>query len=280
MRKLPRPAHSARDVFTLCIKQVRKLELRQRLAAITNDIEQGETDYIQNADAAVLYTFPRRRVVGAVSKVELVKVYTGRLVPKNCEARYVYDEIILAAPQGRCPLCGVGQVTTLDHHLPKADYPLLAVTPANLVPACTWCQVEKREGYPATAEEQTLHPYFDDFEGNRWLFADVLQTQPASFSFFVQQPTDLTDLDTARLQNHLETFKLYRLFASNAADELTNIRYSLQNLLDIGGMTAVRNHLSAEADSREQAHKNSWQTAMYRAASDSDWFCNGGFSTR
>lgn len=278
MRKLPRPANSAHDVFTLCIKQVRKLELRKRLAAITGNIEQGEAHYIQNAEAEELHTFPRHAAVGAVSRDELVKVYTGRFVPKDCDARHIYDEIILAAPQGRCPLCGVGQVTTLDHHLPKADYPVLAVTPANLVPACTWCQTEKRQGRPATAEEQTLHPYFDDFEGERWLFADVLQTQPASFSFFVQPPASWTELDAARLQHHLEAFKLYRLFASNAADELTNIRYSLQNLLDTGDMTAVRNHLRAEADSREQAHKNSWQTAMYRAASVSDWFCNGGFA--
>ncbi|WP_053161421.1 HNH endonuclease [Streptomyces caatingaensis] len=61
-----------------------------------------------------------------------------------------------------CPLCGISKVTTIDHQLLKGRYPLLAVVPVNLVPACRDCNTGKGEEAPATAEDQPLHPYYDD----------------------------------------------------------------------------------------------------------------------
>jgi len=278
MRKLPQPPHNVRPVFTLCIQQVRSNSLRRRLTQIIDDVELNENSYIQKALAEELHTFPRLPIIGDVTADELIKVYTGRFVPARSEARYIYDEIIMGAPQGRCPLCGIGQVTTLDHHLPKTKYSVLAVTPSNLIPACADCQKSKLHGFPLTAQEQTLHPYFDDFNDEKWLFADVVEGAPASFSFFIKRPLNWSDLDEARHHRHLETFKLYSLFSSNAANELVNIRYSLQRNYDAAGVVAVREHLAAEAESREHAHRNSWETAFYRAAADSSWFCDGGFS--
>lgn len=278
MRRLPRPAQQVRDVFTLCIRSVRNQGLARRLREIAPEIIDGEALYIQKAEEETLHTFPRSPLVGGrVTADEMSDVYTGRFVPKRCDAREIYDQLISAAPHGRCPICGVGPVSTLDHHLPKAEYPVLSVTPTNLVPACYWCQTSKMKGYPTTAAEQTIHPYFDDFEGERWLRSEIDETQPATFSFHVQRPDGWSELAVARLERHLKAFKLDRLFAANAADELINIRYSLTELFVAGGAQVVRQHLEHEADSREHAIKNSWQTAMYRAAHESDWFCDGGF---
>jgi hypothetical protein len=120
--------------------------------------------------------------------------------------------------------------------------------------------------------------YFDDFEDERWLAASVVQSTPAAFLFFIVAPVGYTPQTVARLRRHMTVFSLEKLFASNAAEELVNIRFGLQKVFDAGGAAGVRTHLKGEADSREAAFKNSWQTAMYRAAEASDWFCNGGFA--
>jgi hypothetical protein len=278
MRSLPRPVATARDVFTLCIRSVGNRNLADRLRAVIDEVESAEAEYVEKAESRTLHTFPRNAIIGRVSTDEMMNVYTTKFVPKKCDARPVYDQLIASAPRGRCPICGVGQVATLDHYLPKAHYPVLCVTPTNLVPACSWCQTSKLADYPTRVEEQTLHPYFDDYGEERWLACELEETQPATFSFYVQEPAGWNQVDISRLQNHLTVFKLDRLFASNAADELINIRFSLQQLHDAGGAGAVRDHLAAEAESRETAFKNSWQTAMYRAAEGSDWFCHGGFA--
>ena len=47
------------------------------------------------------------------------------------------------ANTGKCPICGIGQASTLDHYLAKTIYPTYAVTPYNLVPVCKDCNFAK-----------------------------------------------------------------------------------------------------------------------------------------
>ena len=44
----------------------------------------------------------------------------------------------------KCPFCGVGRVSTLDHYLPKTKYPTYAVTPVNLVACCAECNKKRK----------------------------------------------------------------------------------------------------------------------------------------
>ena len=165
MRKLECPSQTAAASYDLCISRVRNRSLRTRLRSVRPNVTSAAANYVTLAETSLLHTFPRSaNVAGAVTKEEMGAVYTARMVGKKGPGRGLYDALIAGATRGRCPLCGVGQVTTLDHHLPKSKFPVLSVTPANLVPACTWCQNAKLEGFPRTAEEQTIHPYFDDFE--------------------------------------------------------------------------------------------------------------------
>lgn len=60
-----------------------------------------------------------------------------------------------------CPMCGSFHSGTLDHLLPKADYPVFAIFGRNLVPACK-CNSKRTEQLTGAADERILHPYFDD----------------------------------------------------------------------------------------------------------------------
>lgn len=116
-----------------------------------------------------------------------------------------------------------------------------------------------------------------EVEDELWLTAEVFQTTPASLVFSVSAPADWNATLTARVEHHFTKFGLAALYASQAAEELSNIRYDLSNVHDARGEHGVSSHLSDRAASREQAHRNSWQTATYKALSGSQWFCDGGF---
>lgn len=268
----------AGEVFELCISRVRNHALKARLEAIRPEITQAAADYDDAASTASLQNFPRLARIGTVTKDELMNVYSGRMAKEGQPGRDVYDKLMTAAPRRECPLCGSGKVMTLDHHLPKSEYPVLAVLPTNLVPSCYWCQRSKKQSYPTTAEEQTLHPYYDDFELETWLRATVNTTSPASFTFYVDPPADWDAIVRERLTKHTEAFELFELFSINAASELVIIRHRLNELFLSGGADEVRRHLIAEAASRQAGRLNSWETAMYVAAASSDWFCDGGFA--
>jgi hypothetical protein len=57
-----------------------------------------------------------------------------------------------------------------------------------------------------------------------------------------------------------------------------NMKYRLVQLRAKGGAEVVRCHLREEALSRQRAHINSWQTALYQALSEDEAFCAGDFS--
>lgn len=283
MRYLPLPtdetshAYVARDVFNTCVSMVRDTALKAELEAIKAEIQKAANAYDANAAAKKLYLIPRKGKVRKVDGDELVKVYTLRMVPKKAKGRPIYDRILSSPVNGRCPFCGIGTVNTLDHFLPKTHFPVFSVMPNNLVPACTWCQGEKLEYFATTAGEQLLHPYFDNFDQDIWLAADVVVGSPAAFRYYTSPPANWPQDDKERVASHLKKLNLAFLFSSNAGSRLTEIKGRLAKLHDAGGSNAVRAHLGEELASSEEDHKNSWVTAMYRAAIASDWFCDGGF---
>jgi len=135
-----------------------------------------------------LKVFPQSRDIGAVTgKNKMIKLYLDRMVKPP--GRPIYDKLFNAPLLRRCPLCGIpATVATLDHHLPKTDYSVLAITPFNLIPSCNSCQFSKKEFYALTAEDQRFHPYYNKFEAERWLRTEVVHSVPASFLFSADPP--------------------------------------------------------------------------------------------
>lgn len=91
-----------------------------------------------------------------------------------------------------CPMCGGFHPTTLDHYLPKTDYPVWAIFSKNLVPACG-CNMVRGDVVKSahTHSVRVLHPYFDDLMKHRilttsithapdfkWLNAEVICADP------------------------------------------------------------------------------------------------------
>lgn len=278
MRKLEKPKDNPVQVFRKCISRVRNADLKARLTLVEADVVAAAGEYEVAASTVMLHTLvPHVSVGGVVTAGEMSMVYTQRMVGMKAPGRAIYDKLIAAPAHGRCPLCGQRTVSTLDHHLPKDQYPALVVVPGNLVPACADCNKAKTNVVPQTGEEETLHPYFDNVENEQWLYAEVIEESPAALRFFVTPPIQWSDSLAARVRHHFKLFKLAALYASHAGEELTNIRHILSVLFAKAGYEGVKNHLWDSAASREAAHVNSWQTAMYKALADSDWYCAGGF---
>lgn len=277
MWRVDRPQVTARWAYTRCIATVRDEAFKARLELIADDVADASDEFEAAAIAMALHTIQPVDHVGTVTRKELADLYTNRFAKARSRGRVVYDELMIAPANARCPLCGHRQVSTLDHHLPKSHYPALAVAPLNLVPACTDCNKAKLERIPHSSAEETLHPYFDDVENDEWLHAVVIHDNPAAVVFYPQPPVAWSNVMAARVVGHFSVFGLARLYGAQAAVELQNIRYQLGKLSMEAGPAGVRAHLTVVAQSCEQASVNSWRTAMYKALAASNWFVSGGF---
>lgn len=279
MWKVHRPTITASACFAACISRIRNEELRTRLEQASPEIAAAAETYSRAAAKSSLYQLSGRDFeLSRVSEAEIIGVYEYRMAKKESAGRHIYDGILMRAAFGRCPLCGQRDVATLDHYLPKSNYPASAVDPVNLIPASSDCNKAKGDRTSTSCEEQTLHPYFDDVEGECWLQATVVETVPPAVVFFVAPPQSWSATLQARVRRHFDIFRLATLYASQAAQELNSIQYYLEQLCRQAGPEQVMEYLADQYESRRRAQLNSWQAATYKALSGSTWFCSGGFA--
>lgn len=276
MRRLATPTLLPARVLSACISGVKDKGLVARLTAVQNTLIATANQYDQHAKSETLHQITRIKNVGSVTKEELQTLYTEQMSASDGAARSVYNALRNSAANSKCPLCGIGVVAVLDHHLPKSRYPDLAVCPFNLVPACEFCNNAKRARYPLTAGRQTIHPYYDDFTQDQWIYAKLDRTGPPVLSYFVQPPSNWSSIKCERAHRHFEVVKLAHSFTSNANDDLITLRAHLKSIDKTKGAKGVQAYLEDE-QSRYSERINSWQFVMYQTLAKDNWFVSGGY---
>lgn len=273
MRTIPKPTISPLRVYTACYSGFRDTTTRTKFSNIDNFIDTQSTQYDTNASSKNLYTFtPHTHISGTISKDDMVNLYDNNMV-KNKEGRKIYDKLKSLAPLERCPFCGIGTVSTLDHYLPKTEFPTFSVLPYNLVASCKDCNTGKLARYAPTQNTQTLHPYYDDFTSEQWLYAKVLQ--PLKINFFVNPPTTWSQVNRNRVTEHFKSYDLGTRFSVQASNILENLNYKFTQYFS--NPTDIKQELEREYNINKSLHLNSWETAMYQALYQDQWYCNGGF---
>lgn len=276
MRTLPKPAHDAESVYLDCLTNLES-EKQDRLTPLKLAVKEADATYQAMAVTRTLYGISGTVPYQGDLKEDMVNLYTNILSRNNSRLRYIYDAIRAGAKGDICPLCGQNLVKTLDHYLDKANYPIFAVSPLNLVPCCSDCNKAKALAIPSGPQEQTLHPYFDDASDQIWLHASVLEQDPVVIEYKATGPAAWPQLKQDRVQSHFSVLGLSQLYSVQAAVLLTDIRAVLVGIDESEGIAGLRKHLIEQAKSRVVANPNSWQAALFVALSTSCWFLAGGY---
>lgn len=285
MRNLRPPVLKAAAVFEDCICNVGNAAKRADFAKAKIQFVNAESDYFHAAQNHALYQLSSSSekneeiLFGSLTKGDIKSLYSAQMVPASKLARQHYDKLVLSSPQRKCPFCGFGRATTLDHFLNKSDYPWLSIVPMNLIPACKDCNHGKGTRRAYSSSDQTIHPYFESTElsSEQWLFASVQKATPLTLDYRVDPPSKWDPSLRKRVERHFIDFDLKARFAIEAATELGALRFTLKRLHNLAGRTAVAQHLAVIAGGEEQLFKNSWKTALYQALARSDWYIDGGY---
>lgn len=278
MKRLPLPGFDVKQAIELCASGITIPERTQALMNALPTIQGAEAAYLNLAPVGQLYTIPTSDGVTPQLTGEMMgTVYKSHFMRAGSPSRGLYDAIRVAPAYNLCPLCGQRTVASVDHYLPQSLHPVFNLTPANLVPACSDCNKNKLAKLAQCAEQQTLHPYFDDLGNERWLVADIRETAPPAIAYRVRPVQGWTPVLAQRVQYHFEVMGLAELYAAQAASELADISFGLMQVGQTGGGAAVRIHLQGEFTSRHVRDANSWKTALYEGLCASEWFCNEGY---
>lgn len=279
--KISIPDIEQADILDACIDNMDDLDRKTRLTNCKLDIINYSQHYAETAEERTLSSevAPESDSIGELKKDDMVFLYEARLV-KSKKGRFYYDKIKANAPNEICPFCGYYDVDTLDHYLPKALFFQYSVTKENLVPACIKCNKNKRTEVPEDRAQEIIHPYYDDFDDEVWLVADINidAGEPFGFSFYVFKPDSWSEEKYQRAENHLKVFKLKRLFRLVSAAAISKELKSFAKLYGrIHDFDIVRDHVEDLCNVERDENRNSWKAAMYQCLHDSEWMWSDFF---
>ncbi|MEQ6203914.1 hypothetical protein ABMC88_12730 [Sulfitobacter sp. HNIBRBA2951] len=274
MLAVDRPDEDAGAVFGACATRTRDVNLRAALLDQRPYVEARTALYLEHANLGMLVDLAPEEPVD-IDPAELSGLY-GRVLVKGGE-RPLYLRLRGGSRFNRCPTCGQRDVKTLDHYLPKDQYPELSVFPANLVPSCFECNHAKLTYRAEERAEELFHPYYDDWSGFRLLSATIDVGAGVNTSFAIRSPNGVEIETIERARHHFSQLGLAALYEQHAAIELVERKPIFQSIFASDGLEGLRDELAFEARSRRRANINSWQSTLYRALSRSGEFCAGGF---
>lgn len=263
------------EIFECCVTGYTNAAKVNRLLRYKDKVASSSKNYLKHIPWDIEH-YPEITISSNDSKM-LVSVYEDKFSKSTFKAGRAYYDIILAGANGKCAICNIGVASTLDHYLPKSEFPTLCVFPANLVPECQSCNKNKRDYIQRKSEKMLLHPYFDDLSTVVWLDAKLSFASTISVKYY--NSYTLNKVLASRINITLEKYSLLPLFALQANSDISNNLSLWKQQLQAAGADFLRMFFSMCRKSRESEDLNSWASALYRGLerqSDEvvDWLTN------
>lgn len=265
MRHLPKPQFNVEEIIKDCAQSYRENDKKKLFCDNALYIKEKSDRYDLCAKQGAWVNILKESAVnGVITVEEMVNLYKDKFAKHIPEREIYYDKIMSVAKNGKCPICGIGQVSTLDHYLAKTLYPTYTVTPCNLVPICKDCNFNKRDFELSTNNDALLHPYYDDIDAVEWLCASVIRYDENIVVNYFINPNLEKNL-YSRLTKHFKTYCLGQAYAIQASTEIAeNIILWKHKYKELGKELFVI-FLKECLQSKECYMKNTWNTALLRA---------------
>ncbi|HBP6267119.1 HNH endonuclease [Pseudomonas aeruginosa] len=181
----------------------------------------------------------------------------------------------------RCPLCGISESSTLDHYLPKEQYPEYSVFPSNLVPSCAVCNTRKRDRVldEGTSVRMFLHPCYDPIPNLAFLTVRIrMEADALILSYQLTRPDGMALRNFQHLRSHFKELNLADRYRRMGLEHLGGQYPALRRAYGLGNAERVAEKLNEEAQDFEEVFgPNYWLAKLYRALASNIDFCDGGF---
>lgn len=172
-----------------------------------------------------------------------------------------------------CPMCGSFYPATLDHVLPKTNYPEFAFFSQNLVPACFCNQKKGVSHIGANQGERVLHPYFDNFMANRLVRVEILEPFAAPSLSLVTCCGNIPELPAVNyhLQNVIQRTNIINVMTKRWGNLVREPRRILSLNEGVINEVEVRTslHRKLTENDAEYSTPNNWNSFFYAGALES-----------
>jgi hypothetical protein len=274
MRSIPLLAVDATAVFNE-IAAAKHQPRRGRMRAARAEVLAAYQDY---EDAAPEVGWLDEVPLTDVQKEAMRHAFTVETQPMTALRGDLLKRISVA----RCPFCGISESSTLDHYLPKEQYPEFSVFPKNLVPSCAVCNTRKRDRIldEGTNVRMFLHPCYDVIPDMAFLAARArMEADALIMSYRLIRPAGMALQTFQHLRSHFNELNLADRYRRMGFEHLGGQYPAFRRAYGPGGDAerVAEKLIEGAEDFEEVSGPNYWLAKLYRALAGCDDFCDGGF---
>jgi len=196
-----------------------------------------------------------------------------RLLDRGRVLECIRGEVLSAARNGLCTLCGRSDVSTIDHFLPKESYPEYSIMVENLLAACPRCNLKKNDSI-GTPGQRYLYPSAELLATVRLLTCNVTVDSGVPF-FDFEGNLELEPELRACVEFHLETLDLHDAYSMGALNELQERLDLFVESFEFGGRSRLLYELERSHSSIVSKFGSSyWKVAVYAGLMECEEFLN------
>jgi len=176
-----------------------------------------------------------------------------------------------------CQYCTLGQISSMDHIMPKNTFPEFSINTQNLFPCCSECNSYKSDTWKTNDKRQFLNLYLDKLPKVKYLFVDIVYNEGViNAKFFLENRENLDDRTFELISNHYKNLKLLKRFAKASNEKITELQNILKSLSgDMFSKDYVKSFIRDYVErGTESFGYNYWKNPLYIALSEDDDFLN------
>ena len=249
-------------------KKVLNAKKKGKTKTIVSDIEEiikaqfecydicFKEDTLQNLEAAP---------VSVEQKAALLDLYSFQMKPfQELLADLTTDEHNRVSKL--CPNCTINNVQSLDHCIPKTEFPEFSDNPKNLMQCCMTCNGKKSKIWRNDTDRVFLNLFLDEIPNLQYLFVrgELIEGTPV-FSFRLERPKGINDLLYSKIVSHYTGLDLLNRFAVNSPDVIDELIFIIKSLIENSiPQDKIKNSvLSSASKLQDKFGTNYWKALLY-----------------
>ena len=132
-----------------------------------------------------------------------------------------------------CQNCTINEINSLDHIVPKVEFPEFSVNPRNLFPSCTKCNGHKNVVWRENNRSLFLNLYLDDLPEEQYLFCyPTFEGDKITSIFSVENRFGIEQNLFDLIFNHYTRLHLPKRFRKNSHDTIYELNKEIKKYKD------------------------------------------------
>jgi 5-methylcytosine-specific restriction endonuclease McrA len=249
------------------------VELRDRLAEISEVIEESYENYQEHFHSNDLEGL-QANALCTPYKPQLLSLYNYQSGFIN-RLKHTIERQQPQAIRYTCQHCTLTSNESLDHFVPKDEFPEFAINPFNLIPSCSKCNQHKSSNWRNNGTRTALNLYLDTLPDEQYLFVDANFDEygDLTFEFYLKNYGQIEDGLFELIEAHYDSLNLFKRMRQSANAVISELQNSIISRLPQLPYITIAEQIKESAEANRTVFgRNYWKSIVELELIDSPPF--------